>query len=332
MEHQRQILRLGTALIVLAAAIRLVSASFFTPIVSFFGRPQVISFLMYLETGRVIRFAKMPSVQQPETPEAEQIQQTQPETRPEAVLPEFSEQDLALVQVQYHCDYRPDLQALLTQPLSWQLRGETPTVLIIHSHATETYTGQQIDYSGAYRTLQEQYNMVSIGAEIARILEEGGVGVVHDKTLHDYPDYNSAYSAARTTVEAYLTQYPSIRMVLDIHRDASDSPAGQLITSATAGGQRSAQLMMVVGTDESGNYHPDWQQNLSLALKLTALLEQNNPGICRPVDLRKERFNMDLTSGSLLVEVGAAGNTHQEALIAANALAQSILEIANGTE
>ena len=89
--------------------------------------------------------------------------------------------------------------------------------------------------------------------------------------------------------------------------------------------------MMVVGTDDSGNYHPNWQENLSLALKLTAQLEQTNPGICRPIDLRAERFNMDLTAGSLLVEVGAAGNTHQEALIAANALAQSVLEIAKGT-
>lgn len=330
MEHQRQILRLGAIVIVLAAAIRLVSAGFFTPILSVLGQEKVATLLMYLETGRVIRFA------QPPTPQPEATEPTRPATvtppkQPEMELPAFSHQDLSLLEMHYQCDYRPDLENLLTKPLAWDLTGPAPTVLIVHTHATETYTGDDIVYSGTYRSLQAQYNMLSIGDEIARVLEEGGVRVLHDRTLHDYPDYNGAYGAARNTIEAYLKANPSIRMVLDIHRDASDSPAGQLTTSAMAGGQKSAQLMMVVGTDAGGNYHPNWQENLALALKLTAQLEQNDPGISRPINLRSERFNMDLTAGSLLVEVGAAGNTHKEALIAANALAQSILEISHGT-
>ena len=330
MEHQRQILRLGASVIVLAAAIRLVSAGFFTPILSVLGEERVATLLMYLETGRVIRFAQPPTPQ-PEATEPTVPVTTQPPEKPEMELPQFTAKDTALIQVQHHCNYRPDLEKLLTQPLTWDLTGPAPTVLIVHTHATETYTGDDIAYSGTYRSLQAEYNMLSIGDEIARVLEEGGVRVLHDRTLHDYPDYNSAYGAARNTIEAYLKANPSIQMVLDIHRDASDSTAGQLITSATAGGQKSAQLMMVVGTDAGGNYHPRWQENLALALKLTAQLEQNDPGIARPIDLRTERFNMDLTAGSLLVEVGAAGNTHKEALIAANALAQSILELSRGT-
>ena len=235
MEHQRQILRLGAIVIVLAAAIRLVSAGFFTPAVTFLQQPQVVSFLMYLETGHVIRFADKPAQEQPE--ETSEPQPTQPAVQPEPVLPTFSEQDLSCLQVQYHCDYRPELLPLLTKPLTWDLTEDAPTVLIIHTHATETYADEAIEYSGTYRTLQEQYNMLSIGDEIARVLERGGVTVLHDRTLHDYPDYNNAYAAARTTVQAYLEQYPSIRLVLDIHRDALESPTGQLITSATAGGQ-----------------------------------------------------------------------------------------------
>lgn len=331
MEHQRQILRLGALLIALAAAIRLVSAGFFTPILSVLGQEKVAALLMYLETGRVVRFVRPQSMQQPEATEPSSPEETAPPEQPEMELPVFAPQELSLFEVQYQCDYRPDLEELLTQPLTWDLTGPAPTVLIVHTHATETYTGDDIEYSGTYRSLQAQHNMLSIGDEIARVLEQGGIRVLHDRTLHDYPDYNSSYSAARSTIEAYLKANPSIQMVLDIHRDASDSTAGQLITSATAGGQKSAQLMMVVGTDAGGNYHPHWQENLSLALKLTARLEQNDPGISRPVALRSERFNMDLTTGSLLVEVGAAGNTHKEALIAANALAQSILELAHGT-
>ncbi len=328
MEHRRQFLRLGAAVIVLAAAIRLVSAGFFTPILSFLRNPQVVSFLMYVQTGHVVRFAELPPPPQLQVP-TEPVS-TKPIQPPEPVLPSFSGEEVSVVN--YHCDYRPDLQSLLTKPLDWDLTTGGPKVLILHTHATETYTGKNIPYSGTYRTLQEQYNMVSVGAEIARVLQQGGVEVIHVKTLHDYPDYNNSYIAARATIDAYLKQYPTIEMVLDIHRDANDSAEGQLITSATAGGQKSAQLMMVVGTDAGGNYHPDWQENLSLALKLNALLERNNPGICRPISLRAERFNMDFTAGSLLIEVGAAGNTHQEALIAAHALAQSILELAKGTQ
>ena len=208
-------------------------------------------------------------------------------------------------------------------------------MLIVHTHATEAYTqtpGREYEEDASYRTLEDRFNMVSIGEEVARVLEAGGITVLHDRSYHDYPSYNGSYGNARVAIEEYLRQYPSIQMVLDIHRDASDGADGsQLTTSAMVGGQQSAQLMVVVGTDAAGNYHPNWQQNLALGLKLSAVLERENPGVTRPVSLRSSRFNMDLTAGSLLIEVGAAGNTHEEALLAANALARGILTLAKGS-
>ncbi len=330
MEQRRQAFRLGAACIVLAAALRLVSAGFFTPFFRLLQQPQVVSFFLYLETGQAFRFSpteQAPPLTQPAT-EATQPPETQP---PEPEKPVFSQADMEAIAVNYQCDYRPELAGLLEKPLQWDLRDGKPAVLILHSHATETYTGEEILYSGTYRTLQQQYNMVSIGREVARVLEQGGIRVIHDPALYDHPSYSSAYSNARSAILKHLQENPSIRMVLDIHRDASETGAGQLITTGTAGGQTSAQLMMVVGTDAGGNAHPNWQENLSLALKLTALLERNDPGITRPIDLRAQRFNMDLSRGGLLIEVGAAGNTHEEAVLAANALAQSILQLAQGT-
>lgn len=287
------------------------------------GLPKIaVSGLFFLETGRLLDLSG-------ETVQTAATEPSAIETNPAPTVPvavqTFSAADLELLSVQYLCDYRPDLDALLTRPLDWELRSDSPTVLILHTHATESYTG-----TDNYRSLDEAENMVSIGDEVARILEAGGISVIHDRTFHDDPDFNSAYSQARKTIQKYLAQYPTIKMVLDIHRDASDSTPGQLVTSATVGGQRSAQLMMVIGTDESGNYHPNWEENLALGLKLTAVLEQENPGICRPIALRSQRFNMDMTPGSLLIEVGAAGNTHTEAMIAANALAHGILALADG--
>ena len=252
-----------------------------------------------------------------------QITQHTQATGPEDAVISFPWETLAVPAVTYDCAYRPDLAALMAQKPDLDLTGEGPTVLIVHTHTTESY--RETDGS---RSLDESENMLSIGDEVARVLELGGIRVIHDRTVHDYPDYNSAYAAARTTIEGYLAEYPTIELVLDLHRDAAGEDSPPLTTSATVGGQTCAQLMMVVGTDAGGNDHPGWQENLSLALNLTALLEYENPGITRPVNLRSQRFNMDLSPGSLLVEVGAAGDSHSEALLAANALARAILLLA----
>ncbi len=294
-------------------------------ILGIFFQRELASALIYLETGRTPQSA-LQQPTQPEQTEPSPTQTVSAPSEPEGLT--FTEEDLTYVSVQYQCGYRPDLAALMTQPLALALAGQEPTVLILHSHGTEAYAGA--DYDGDYRTLDDSQNMIAIGDEVARILESSGIRVIHDRTPYDHPDYNGAYAAARAAIAGYLAEYPGIALVLDLHRDASDSTQGQLVTSATVGGQSAAQLMMVVGTDESGNYHPYWQENLALALKLSALLEQTNPGICRPIDLRSQRFNMDLSADGLIVEVGAAGNTYEEARIAAHALAQAIIALAEG--
>lgn len=331
MDQQRKIIRMGAALIVMAITLRLLGGGFFDPVGKLLEDERTQSFLVYLMTGRLLRRPQS-------VPQQTQPQQTRPPEQslpPEAVLT-FSPEDMQSISVYYGCDYRPDAESLLMQPLSWDLTGDAPAVLIVHTHATEAYTQTpetEYEEDAAYRTLNEHYNMVSIGDEVARVLEAGGITVLHDRSYHDYPSYNGAYGNSRMAIEEYLRQYPSIQMVLDIHRDASDGADGtQLTTSATVDGQPSSQLLVMAGTDAGGNYHPNWQQNFALALKLSAVLERANPGMTRPVSLRSSRFNMDLTPGSLLIEVGAAGDTHEKAMLAANALARGILTLAKGSK
>ena len=330
--HQKKVLRISAAALVFAVTLRLVGNGFFRPVSAFLTRPETLSFLIYAQTGRVLRPVVHRPIPEPtnSTTPTQITQQSEPtETVPDAVL-SFSDGDLELVEVYYYCDYDPDLQILLSSPLNIKLAGEEPTVLIVHSHGSESYSG---DYKEVepYRSLDPDLNMIAIGTEVERILELNGISVLHDCNIYDYPDYNGAYVAARASIEEYLAAYPSIQLVLDLHRDAAEGDAGQLVTSATVDGQQSAQLMLVIGTDASGKNHPNWQDNLALALKLHVLLEQENPGVTRPISLRKQRFNMDLTPGSLLIEVGAAGNTLEEALIAANALAEAIVKLSNGS-
>jgi len=332
MDHQKRVLKLGAAAIAFALFLRLFGSAI-TVFRGIFRDPQILSFAVFLQTGRVVRYPQPATVPPEQTePPRQEVIATQP---PPQEKPAFYPEDLDRISLMYGCDYRPDLESLLLSPLEWDLCDGQPAVLIVHTHGTEAYTptaGAQYDPSGDYRTLDENYNMISIGDEVARVLEAGGISVLHDRSCHDHPSYNGSYTSARKSIADYLQRYPSIRMVLDIHRDAVTRESGeQLVTSATVGGQNASQIMLVIGTDASGNRHPNWQTNLALALKLSARLEQENPGITRPIYLRSERFNMDMTAGSLLVEVGASGDTHDQALIAANALAKAILSLSGGT-
>ena len=286
--------------------------------VQLFSDPRVASVLIYLETGRLVRLGGEQTTETEPLPPAPTESPKQPIT--------LDIRDAELVEISNFTGYDPDIEALLAAPLTWDLTEGGPAVLIVHTHATESFAG----ISG-YRTEDPNYNMLRVGQEIQKILEENGIGVIHDTTLHDEPSYNNAYIYARETIEARLAEYPSIRMVLDIHRDALEmTEPVQLNTSASVDGQASAQLMLVMGTDAGNRYHPQWQGNLAVAVKLQVLLEKQNQGICRKMQLRTERFNQDLSSAGMLVEVGAAGDSLEEALVAARALAQSIVALSQG--
>ena len=252
--------------------------------------------------------------------------------KPEPVI--FSVEDAVPVGVHSTCGCEADVTSLLLKKLDWDLTGSGPRVLIIHTHGTEAYTREPVaDYaeSDPYRTLDDRYNMISIGKQVAKILTDHGIRVIHDTEHYDYPSYDGAYDNARPTIQAYLEKYPTIELVLDIHRDAVELEDGtQWAPTTEVNGKPAAQVMITLGTGCAENNHPAWQENMALAVKLDAQLEKLYPGLCRDIALRSSRFNQDLLPGMLLVEVGTAGNTHQEAKRAAEALAQGIVTLAGG--
>ena len=332
MEQERRSIRVGLAVIACAVLFRVMGGVTETA-AAFFSDPSVASFLIYLETGRVVRLDPVDTVTETVEETVEESWEPVPPTEPKQVS--FRAEEAELVDVSYQCDYTPDIGQLLQSPLSWDLTEDGPAVLILHTHATESYTQTpEASYtpSSPYRTEDIQYNMVRIGDEITRVLEAHGIQVIHDTTLHDEPSYNGSYSYARKTIMRHLEENPSLKMVLDIHRDALElADSMQLGTQAVVDGIPSAQLMMVVGTNAGGLHHPAWQDNMALAVKLHVQLERTWPGICRPISFRTERFNQDLSSGALLIEVGAAGDTLEEALVAARALADGIAVLSEGT-
>ncbi len=251
-------------------------------------------------------------------------------------LPAFTASDLSCVRMRYAagCKYRPDLEELIRSPLNWNLVCGTPTVLIIHSHGTEAYTpkpGQEYADFGSYRTRDNAHNMVAVGEALVQILEAAGIRVIHDRTLHDDPSYNSAYTNARLALEFWLDLYPDIQLVIDLHRDAATEIDGsQYATSAWVDGREIAQLMLVMGTHSSSLPHPNWEDNLSVALKMLVQLERLAPGITRTTTLANSRYNQDLHPAMLLVEVGSAGNSLEQAKAAAQILGEAIIALKLG--
>lgn len=330
MDIERKSLRIGAAVIGCAVLLRLLSGSFVGNAAQLLGQPSLASWILFFETGRVIRPAPNQDATIPPETQPEISIPTDPES-PEIALPVFSPTDADLVSLHNYCGYSVDIPAMLQQPLQWDLTGDEPTVLILHTHATESYKDQYSE-TASYRTQDINYNVVSVGTYLAQLLEEAGISVIHDQRLHDSPSYNGAYTQSRESAQAYLKQYPSIRLVLDLHRDSIEDSSGQQVayTLSTDRGT-AAKLMLVMGTDAGGLNYPNWKENLSLAVKLQAQLEKNTPGLCRPLSFRSSRYNQDLSPGAVLVEMGSAGNTRQEALRAAELLSKAIVDLAHGT-
>ena len=211
---------------------------------------------------------------------------------------------------------------------------EGPQILIVHTHGSEAYTmppGQEYEPSGESRTTDTSLNVVRVGDELAKTLEEAGLTVLHDPTLHDYPEYSGAYGRSLDAVNAYLAEYPTISFVLDVHRDAiSDGDGTPYKVVSGVAGLNAAQMSFVIGTDGGGLEHEGWRENLKLAAAIQQRLTADYPTLMRPITVRNSRYNQHTTPGSLLVEMGAAGNSLDEALLSARllgkALAETILE------
>ena len=320
MKQENKSLYIGAAAVAGALLLRLLSGSLPGRLIAFFSKPETVTALTFLETGTMVRLPKPEDQHTPVIPE-----ETHADTPQK--IPEFSAKDADLISVNNSSGHSIHIPSLLETPLSWDLRTEAPTVLILHTHTTESYTGSW-DAHDPYRSLNDAKNMLAIGDLLANKLESAGIRVIHDRTLHDYPSYNGSYNHARKSIQSYLAEYPSIVLVLDIHRDArEDSQGNQIQTTTHINGQASAQLMAVVGTNGTGLTHPNWQSTLALALKLHVVLERLYPGITRPISLRAQRFNQDLATNAMLIEVGTAGNTLPQALTAADCLANAILTL-----
>jgi stage II sporulation protein P len=200
-------------------------------------------------------------------------------------------------------------------------QGDEPLVLIVHTHTSESFLNVSDD---TFRSTDSSRNIVAVGAKIAEEIKAAGFGVIHDTTVHDSPKFSGAYGRSAETVSRILREYPSIKIVLDVHRDAIEYDGIPVAAVSGQPDEASAQIMIISPADNGDWGVPEFMQNFRFAARLQTQLESDNPGLTRAVLFQYCNYNLHLAPGALLVEVGSHGNTLEQALYAGELLGQSL--------
>lgn len=283
----------------------------------------------------------LPQTSQTQEQSEQEPEPSQPQEVPEGYLPvtertvtsDSGQVQGSSVTMNNVTDFAVDIDSLMSQPLAFTYQPGKIQVLIVHTHTTESYLQDDIgSYAPdtSFRSFEEAEGVVAVGEVLAQQLTNAGIGVIHDRTVHDYPSYNGSYDNCKATIQKNLEQYPDICMVLDIHRDAMIAQNGTVYKTVTEyEGQKYAQVMMVMGSSGGGLQHDHWQDNLNMALHLQQALG-SVPNLARPVSLKNERYNQQLTRNSLLLEFGTCGNTVEEAKRSAEVVGQALAQVLLG--
>ncbi len=231
--------------------------------------------------------------------------------------------------------YDLNIENLLNEGANLKIKDiSKPTILIYHSHTTESFTLLDVGYytkSADLKTKDTERNMVRVGDEICKVLEQRGFNVVHDREIHD-EEYNSSYDSSRMSVEKYLEEYPTIEITIDVHRDSITYKDGTKVKpTAEINGKKAAKMMIISGCEYNRvKNFPDWQENLHFSAAVTNKLNTMYGELMRPILFSERKYNMDLTKNSFLLEVGTEANTLDEACYSgrlfANGLADLLLE------
>ncbi len=211
------------------------------------------------------------------------------------------------------------------------LNFENKNILIFQTHTCESYTPTELNSyvaSGNYRTIDLEKSVAQVGEELRIQLNEYGYSVYHDQTYHDYPSYTGSYTNSLQTVESILTTVSS-DIIFDIHRDAIGSITDYAPT-VRIGNEEAAQLMFVIGTNSGGLWHPNWETNLAFAVKIQEKANEMYPGLFKPILLTESRYNQHTGKYASIIEVGATGNTLEQAEVSMKYLAKVIDEVLKG--
>jgi stage II sporulation protein P len=207
-----------------------------------------------------------------------------------------------------------------------------PVVAIYHTHARESYLTlvRQVSAAQTAKIKAEEafaedpdITVVRVGQELAEVLaKQHAMPTVHSRRFHDADGRLGAYVQSAQTVERLMREYPTIRVLIDLHRD---SPR-RAVTAGVVRGQSVAKILLVVGTNRN-LAHPNWQANHDFAIRLNAAMEAMYPGLSRGIMVTESRYNQHYLPHAMLVEIGGVDNTMEEALTSTRMFAAALAAV-----
>lgn len=237
------------------------------------------------------------------------------------------------VYINNNTDAAVDIDSELSAKLSFDVTKDgTAQILIYHTHTTESFMTDEQSYynsSDEPRSTDTDKNIVAVGDKIAEQLKNAGYTVIHDTTIHDHPGFTGSYGRSAETVSRILSENPNIKIAIDVHRDSiSSGDSAKVAPVVTVNGREAAQVMLVMGS-ETGKVtgYPNWRENLRLALHLQKTFADNYPDLARSILLRSAKYNQDLTTGSILIEMGSDANTLDQALYSGELVGRSLVSM-----
>ncbi len=225
-----------------------------------------------------------------------------------------------------------DIEAELKGKLGFRLEDTSePQVLIYHTHTSESFLKYDTGYfyeSYYPRSSDRSENVCAVGEEIAKQLNNAGIVTIHDMTVHDDPSYSGAYYRSLDTINNYLEKYPTIKVVLDIHRDGIGNDESKSKPVFTANGRQAAQVMILAGYNyDNDEEFQDWEYNLRFALRIQDAASKKYPEMMRPLYFSDFMYNMNVNTGSLLIEIGSESNSVEEVRYSGYLLGQILSDV-----
>lgn len=212
-----------------------------------------------------------------------------------------------------------NVKKLLSTDVTLKKNSKEPQILIFHTHAHEWFADSKKG--------DKSDTIVGVGEELTRILQEDyGYNVIH---FHRQYNAKYAYNEALPDIKDLLKRYPSIKVILDVHRDGV-SETTKTHTTVNINGETMAKLMFFNGVCQNtkgpiiGYQNPNLQMNLAFSLQMRLFAMENFPQLTKYNFLKSWRYNMHLMERYSLVEVGDNNNTVAEAKAAMKPLAAII--------
>lgn len=195
-----------------------------------------------------------------------------------------------------------------------------PLIAIYHTHTAESY----LPWAGVTHAQGgKKGNIVDVGNILSKCLEKQGIKVVHSVSIHDYPTFRESYRRSYITASKLLQEYPSLKMIIDLHRDAGVQEKATINIQ----GQEVARILIDIGTDRLGLPHPNWRKNLALGQLIEKRMNEKYPGLCRGIVISEARYNQHVSPHAVLLEIGDEKCTKEQTFRSAALCAEVVGQI-----